>query len=593
MRIPRVAVVWFVVALLAPVLRGADVTIVGTVPARYRAITTRTVYPEPPLPALGPAGYRFSDPTFGSPILRVTDRTTRPGFPDRSFTTPSAAHQLAWNATSNRFYVRSIDGTIIPYAFDSITMTASRIQPSAIGDGGLTILSQVEPQFSFRSPGVLFGSRQDPVNDWPIVRKFDFDTLAYTDILNLGTITTLSSGTYAGSLASSATFPEKLAVLFGGTGQDRHFKVAVFRASPPGADAVVLDTHASTITWTGTVAPANIPAGLSLHHVWLDQSGRHVVLEPVGQTPVPYYVWDLATHHVAPISARPYGHMAVGHGWLVNQDCCTSTTYDAAQWQLRRLATPDTTTDLVTPVTPQQIFLADHTSWNNAHPTSLMPIVSSLYRYHDGSFNATPWRAWDNEIVTIQTSAGAAGATVWRFAHHRSNVEYEGSAANVYFWYLPRATISPNGWWALFTSNWEKTLGLAAGAEPGGAFRSDSFIVALARGGPAAFTDDPLTPGVSTIRALHITELRTRIDALRFQLGLSPFAWTDVPLGAARVVRHTHVAEMRTALDQAYIAAGADNRPTYTDDTLVPGSTPVRVVHIQQLRNAVITLETR
>jgi hypothetical protein len=145
----------------------------STVPKRYRVTTSRTAQAKPALPALGPAGHRFTDPTFGTRVLRVSDANTRPGFPGRSFTTSSAAHQLAWHAASDLFYIRIIDGTFIPYEFNPITMTVSRILPSATGNGGLTISSQVEPQFSFRSSNLLFGSRQDPANDWPIIRQFD------------------------------------------------------------------------------------------------------------------------------------------------------------------------------------------------------------------------------------------------------------------------------------------------------------------------------------------------------------------------------------------------------------------------------------
>jgi hypothetical protein len=213
-----------------------------SIPTTYHAVTNRNTYPPPALTAVGSAGFRFTDPTFGARMMRVTDANTRPEYPGRSYSTPSAAHQLAWNATSDRFYIRSLDGWFIPYDFSPVTMTASRIQPTSTGHGGLLISSQVEPQFSFLSPNLLFGSRQDPENDWPIVRQFNFNTLTYTDLVNLGGITSISSGTYAGALSSSATSPEKLAVMFGGSVQDSHYKVAVFRVSPPGANAVVLDT---------------------------------------------------------------------------------------------------------------------------------------------------------------------------------------------------------------------------------------------------------------------------------------------------------------------------------------------------------------
>src|SRR5258707_1323926 len=80
---------------------GAAADAQRSAPASYPASTTRIAVPKPPLPVLGPAGFHFVDPALGSRILRVTDGNTRPGFPGRSFVTGSAAHQLAWNATSD------------------------------------------------------------------------------------------------------------------------------------------------------------------------------------------------------------------------------------------------------------------------------------------------------------------------------------------------------------------------------------------------------------------------------------------------------------------------------------------------------------
>ncbi len=578
--------------LLWAVVAHAQEDGASTVPKKYRVITNRTIQTKPGLPALGPAGYRFNDPTFGTRVLRVSDANTRPGFSGRSFTTPSAAHQLAWNAASDLFYIRSIDGTFIPYDFNPITMTVSRILPSALGNGGLTIASQVEPQFSFLSSNVLFGSRQDPVNDWPIVRQFDFNTLTYADLVNLGAVTTVLPSTYAGALSSSATAPEKLSVMFGGI-QDTHYKVAVFQVSPAGANPVILDSRASTITRNGLAANTNVPLGFFLHHAWIDQSGRYVLLYPANATPAPYFVWDLETDSLTQVSSNATGHDAIGFGRQINQACCTTSGYDAAQWQLRTLAAPASTTDLINPVlAPQEVYLADHTSWNNARADTLTPILSASYRYFNDTLNTTPWRAWDDEIVAIETAAGTAGATVWRFAHHRSDVSSDGSQA-VYFWYLPRAVISPDGRWAIFTSNWQKTLGSSVDTdiEPGGAYRCDVFLIALAKGGVDTFTDDPLSIGSSVVKAAHVTELRSRIDGLRAQFGLAAFSWTDAIPDSGIAVKAVHISELRTALLQAYTAAGR-TAPAFIDSSLVPAISAIRVVHIQELRDAVIHLET-
>jgi photosystem II stability/assembly factor-like uncharacterized protein len=105
------------------------------------------------------------------------------------------------------------------------------------------------------------------------------------------------------------------------------------------------------------------------------------------------------------------------------------------------------------------------------------------------------------------------------------------------------------------------------------------------------FTDDPLTAGATAIKAVHITELRDRIDALRVRFGLAAFSWTDSSLVAGTtMVKAIHLSELRTALQQAYAAAGRST-PAFTDPTVVIGSTSIRVVHIKELRDAVVTLE--
>ena len=46
------------------------------------------------------------------------------------------------------------------------------------------------------------------------------------------------------------------------------------------------------------------------------------------------------------------------------------------------------------------------------------------------------------------------------------------------------------------------------------------------------FTDDPIVAGVTPVRAVHFTELRAHIDALREEAGLGRFRWTDPVLRA-------------------------------------------------------------
>jgi len=58
-------------------------------------------HPLPALPTLGPAGYIFTEPTFGYRILRVTDENTMPG--NRSFVLKYPT--IMFNCDSTKLYV--------------------------------------------------------------------------------------------------------------------------------------------------------------------------------------------------------------------------------------------------------------------------------------------------------------------------------------------------------------------------------------------------------------------------------------------------------------------------------------------------------
>lgn len=102
----------------------------------------------------------------------------------------------------------------------------------------------------------------------------------------------------------------------------------------------------------------------------------------------------------------------------------------------------------------------------------------------------------------------------------------------------------------------------------------------------APFTDSTLTAGTSGVKAVHVNELRARINALRGKYGLGAFSFTDATLTiGATAILGLHVVELRTALAEVYTAASL-SAPTYTDPTIGTGTT-LKAVHIAELRTAV------
>ena len=104
------------------------------------------------------------------------------------------------------------------------------------------------------------------------------------------------------------------------------------------------------------------------------------------------------------------------------------------------------------------------------------------------------------------------------------------------------------------------------------------------------FTDDPLVAGVTVMRAVHINELRTRINNLRTANGLPVVVWTDAAIASTVKIRAVHVSEMRSALNAVY-AARALSLPTYSDPTVAAGTTTIKAVHITELRARIVAVE--
>ena len=108
--------------------------------------------------------------------------------------------------------------------------------------------------------------------------------------------------------------------------------------------------------------------------------------------------------------------------------------------------------------------------------------------------------------------------------------------------------------------------------------------------GTTVFTDDPLGAQSTPIKAVHFTELLTAINGLRTQRGLAAATWTGTAPAAGGSVQGSHLSDLRTALTQAYAAAGKP-APTYTDPTITAGQTVIKPSHLNELRSYVWGLQ--
>ncbi|HYS52219.1 MAG TPA: hypothetical protein VER58_00475 [Thermoanaerobaculia bacterium] len=98
------------------------------------------------------------------------------------------------------------------------------------------------------------------------------------------------------------------------------------------------------------------------------------------------------------------------------------------------------------------------------------------------------------------------------------------------------------------------------------------------------FTDDPVVAASTIIKAVHLTELRTAVNAVRAAAGLSAATFTDT-LTADVFIKVVHITELRSNLDEARASLGLAAM-LYTGPTLAAGDT-VMAAHIQDLRAGV------
>ncbi len=95
------------------------------------------------------------------------------------------------------------------------------------------------------------------------------------------------------------------------------------------------------------------------------------------------------------------------------------------------------------------------------------------------------------------------------------------------------------------------------------------------------FTDDPIVAGSTRIKAVHMSELRSAINAMRASASL-PLLAADATIGSGQRIRAQHITDVRTALSEARASIGLPSL-SYTDATL----TLIKAAHVQELRERV------
>ena len=99
------------------------------------------------------------------------------------------------------------------------------------------------------------------------------------------------------------------------------------------------------------------------------------------------------------------------------------------------------------------------------------------------------------------------------------------------------------------------------------------------------FTDDPLVAGTTVIQAVHLTQLRTAVDAVRTLASLGAGSYTDPALTiGVTPVKVQHVTDLRTALDAARSSMAL---PAIGYGESITTTTTIKTTHLAELRDGV------
>jgi hypothetical protein len=438
-------------------------------PSTYSAYTGTDPKPMPAAPALGPANTTINDPTFGTPILRVTDANTKSG---QSFISIDAGIFRAWNADSTAIRLTGPHGDGYWLEFNPSTFK--------VGDGSSTPVVHSLPfgarwEWSTIDPNIIYYLNGNQI------AKYNKSTGVST---NLGGP---STGDSVGYMAVVVGWDYWVCAAAGPGSQDTQTKIFCLNPTSPSTTKLI-DTVNKTVNGVAQGDP-NWPTSasgkvLGIHDIsggtgssWLEVTFHGQSWGANGGA-----IFNLSTNTWQLITNADYywsGHVSMGNGKYVN----SSGSINGSDSRGMVVRNPDNAMDstqyrfIEQPSSPWNGWCdADHNSWLNSLTNANAPILVSRY----GGSSSCYQYAWTGEI---DAAAVDGSNTVWRFAHNHNSGSscYYGSGF---------AQISNDGKWALFSSPWDGTLGSDTAFSCSN--RIDTFILDLT--GASSSSSSPSTP---------------------------------------------------------------------------------------------------
>jgi hypothetical protein len=390
--------------------------------------TDRAVYLEPPLPALPRAGGKFNDAVFGTEILRATDESdgAAPGLGTYY------SHWPTFNCNNTKLLIRrGVTGEAIIKDFDPVTFQVgkSRTLPNSLAGGGgpnweSSIWSNIHPNLIYTFSGYYYGGMK--------FYSFDTSTNTFKLIKDFGF---LSGGNdYLKQMYMSADDDVFcwLHVRAGVNDGEPIFYLVYKRST----EKVLF--HNSCRVYKGGV-----------NEVHVDKSGKwlHVVIPTPQADGTGTRFLNLQTGEYQALTKsvdHTPGHGDLGTGTIIGFD-----NYDNGI-SVRRLESVHAFKD---------VFLfrneAGSSDWTNDFHGSMLAenedwITIGSYREPSSTLPSTG--VLRDEIFQVALDGSHR---IRRICHTRSYVDNKSDTTG--YWATPKPTISKDGRFIAFTSNWENS----------------------------------------------------------------------------------------------------------------------------------------
>ena len=405
----------------------------------------------------------FTDPDFGSWMVRATDANTNFLQPGSYLRNESSGEANIWSSDDRKFYVVGAGGHEFAFAFDPSTMHISPL-PNAVAGWGLLLPLRPESTFSFVDPDLIYGtSSKNPL----AIISYRFSTGISRTVIDTTKCQTDPPLVYKnGAVVSDddvslSADDSRISISEGGPQQGAHPFVVVYDKKL-GCRWYNTQTGRIGGSW-GTSGSANVADRFLIRHAYLSRSGKFVriLVNNFG-----WFLWNVETLKVTPCPLQAKGLDCGGYGVVGYNSYINSLgVLDGMNIGKRSLSDLTTISPLVVPLrVPGNFDQEKHFTWSNVNSTDSTPVCISTYNYEGDTTIVAPF---DGEIACLETDGIAS--TVWRFAHNRA------TWVSPYFNTQPLGNVSRDGRFFLFTSGWDQLLGTDSKGVP----RSDVWILKL------------------------------------------------------------------------------------------------------------------